>query len=217
MRAGFPLMSSPADVGGGSMINVTKRNDWSPTGRARACTPECGVSARRRGPFDNRPPSLASAQLRLARLRRASASSSATSAVARVAAFPHVRSTWYPAEADGSPPSTRLGGRAGSVACAITASGMTAKRLAGPLLLLTLSLALLLTAATAAQAATYFIDDAGGSDSINGTSTSTPWKRAPGMQGCTATCAATTPQPGDRFILKGGVTWHRDALTWNWR
>src|SRR5438132_1714604 len=30
MRTRFPLTSSPADVGGGTMINVTERNDGSP-------------------------------------------------------------------------------------------------------------------------------------------------------------------------------------------
>src|SRR5207302_2781031 len=69
MRTTFPLTSSPADVGGGSMINVTKRNDGSP----------------------------------------------------------------------------------------MTTSGMTAKRLAGPLLLLTLSLALSLCFGTAAQAACHVV------------------------------------------------------------
>jgi hypothetical protein len=67
-----------------------------------------------------------------------------------------------------------------------------------------------------ASAATYYADYATGSDANNGTSKVTPWKRAPGMYGCANTCASTTPQPGDSFILKGGVTWPNAALGWLW-
>lgn len=66
------------------------------------------------------------------------------------------------------------------------------------------------------EATTYYIDHAGGADTNNGTSTATPWKRAPGMVGCANTCASTTPQPADRFILKGGVSWPNAVLTWVW-
>jgi hypothetical protein len=69
--------------------------------------------------------------------------------------------------------------------------------------------------AASAHAATYYIDFAGGSDSNNGTSKISPWKHAPGMVGCVATCG-TTPRPGDSFILKGGVTWPNAVFTWVW-
>jgi hypothetical protein len=55
-----------------------------------------------------------------------------------------------------------------------------------------------------AIAATYYIDYVSGSDSYNGTSTSTPWKRAPGMVGFAGTY---THSAGDVFVFKGGVTW----------
>lgn len=61
--------------------------------------------------------------------------------------------------------------------------------------------------ATACFATTYYIASTG-SDSNNGTSTSTPWLHAPGMSGCTANCAAKNPTAGDSFILRGGDTWH---------
>jgi chitodextrinase len=74
-----------------------------------------------------------------------------------------------------------------------------------------------------ASAATYYIA-ASGSDSNNGTSTSTPWLHAPGMTGCSSNCLAKTPQPGDQFILRGGDKWHFSGRgtpvglpwTWNW-
>ena len=61
--------------------------------------------------------------------------------------------------------------------------------------------------AASAFATTYYIA-ANGSDSNNGTSTSTPWLHAPAMTGCGANCLSKTPAPGDRFILRGGDTWH---------
>jgi hypothetical protein len=51
---------------------------------------------------------------------------------------------------------------------------------------------------------TYYIDYSNGNDTNNGTSTSTPWKDAPGMQSFTATYSH---RAGDQFIFKGGVTW----------
>jgi hypothetical protein len=67
-------------------------------------------------------------------------------------------------------------------------------------------------------AATYYIDYAGGNDSNNGTSKSSPWQHAPGMNGCTGNCDATSPKAGDSVILKGGVTWPNAAfpITWKW-
>ena len=72
--------------------------------------------------------------------------------------------------------------------------------------------------------ATYYIDYETGDDSNNGTSTSTPWKLAPGMQGCLITdandnnCRARThaTTSGDLIILKGGVTWPKECFSWDW-
>ncbi len=72
--------------------------------------------------------------------------------------------------------------------------------------------------AGSAAATTYYIDYSSGSDSNSGTTTSAPWMHLPGMQGCSSTCASTSPNPGDSFILKGGVTWPNAAfpITWSW-
>ena len=51
---------------------------------------------------------------------------------------------------------------------------------------------------------TFYISYTNGSDSNNGTSTSTPWKRAPGMQGFAGSYTALA---GDHFIFEGGDTW----------
>jgi hypothetical protein len=67
-----------------------------------------------------------------------------------------------------------------------------------------------ISVAGSAFATTYYIAT-NGSDSNNGTSTSTPWLHAPGMSGCSGNCAAKTPQAGDRFILRGGDTWHYNS------
>jgi hypothetical protein len=73
-----------------------------------------------------------------------------------------------------------------------------------------------------AFAATYYVAG-NGSDNNNGTSKTSPWLHAPGMTGCSGSCAAYTPQPGDRFIFRGGDTWHNTgslvglpwSITWN--
>ena len=73
------------------------------------------------------------------------------------------------------------------------------------------------------SATTYYIA-ANGSDSNSGTSNTTPWQHAPGMPNCSATCAGTNPQPGDKFIFRGGDTWHFSNSSaaayiggsWNW-
>lgn len=77
---------------------------------------------------------------------------------------------------------------------------------------------LLFCGLNAFAANSYYIDYAAGSDSNNGTSTTAPWQHSPGMQGCTATCARTTPKAGDKIILKGGVTWPNAAfpIAWTW-
>ncbi len=68
------------------------------------------------------------------------------------------------------------------------------------------------TATATTQARIYYIDFQNGSDSNNGTSTSTPWQRAPGMQGFSGTY---THNPGDQFIFRGGITWDNTIAPWN--
>src|SRR4051812_47525162 len=67
----------------------------------------------------------------------------------------------------------------------------------------------LLIIARVAAAGTYYVDYSAGSDSNNGGSKSTPWKRSPGMVGFSGNYSH---QPGDRFIFKGGVTWPRSCF-----
>jgi hypothetical protein len=78
-----------------------------------------------------------------------------------------------------------------------------------------------------AMGATHYVDYATGSDTNNGTSTSTPWKHAPGMKGltpsgsstgdgCSNNCASYTPAAGDLIILKGGTVWPYTVLPWQW-
>lgn len=55
--------------------------------------------------------------------------------------------------------------------------------------------------------ASYYIDFVGGNDAANGTSTGTPWKHCPGDANATGVPAALTPQPGDKFFFKGGVSY----------
>ena len=54
---------------------------------------------------------------------------------------------------------------------------------------------------------TYYVDFASGNDNNNGTSTSTPWKHCPCDGSATGTAGATTLQPGDTVIFKGGVSY----------
>lgn len=75
-----------------------------------------------------------------------------------------------------------------------------------------LGFGILAVAAASSQAATYYIDYVGGSDSNNGTSTATPWKRHPYMSGWSG---SYSHQAGDRFIFKGGVTWPSACWTMN--
>jgi hypothetical protein len=76
-----------------------------------------------------------------------------------------------------------------------------------------------------AHATTYYVDYTTGNDSNAGTSTGSPWKHAPGMQGltpagastgdgCTGTCASTTINAGDKIILKGGTVWPYTTAPW---
>lgn len=66
---------------------------------------------------------------------------------------------------------------------------------------------------TSAYAVTYYVDFVSGSDTNNGTSTSTPWKRVKGMKGVTGTAANAPISGGDTIIFKGGVTW---TASWPW-
>src|SRR5690348_1794507 len=68
---------------------------------------------------------------------------------------------------------------------------------------------LCLMIAGTASATTYYVA-ASGSDSTNGTSTSTPWQHAPGMPNFTGAYSCSA---GDRFIFRGGDAWHRSAST----
>ena len=58
----------------------------------------------------------------------------------------------------------------------------------------------------------FYISYSSGSDSNSGTSMSAPWQHAPGMNGCTASCASYAPATGDRFIFEGGDTWPNSAF-----
>lgn len=83
-------------------------------------------------------------------------------------------------------------------------------KLSSPLKCWWLLLALLMTVLVFEQSAlatTYYVDFVSGSDSNNGTSKSTPWKRVSGMSGCTSICNSTSLVNGDIVIFKGGVTW----------
>ena len=66
-----------------------------------------------------------------------------------------------------------------------------------------LAAALLALACASADAATYYVDYDTGVDTNNGTSTSTPWKRMPGVTGW---AGSATLGSGDVICLKGGVT-----------
>src|SRR5271156_6951026 len=78
-----------------------------------------------------------------------------------------------------------------------------------------LALLTIFFAAGSAFATTYYVA-ANGSDSNNGTSKTTPWLHAPGMQNCSAICASTTPNAGDQFVLRGGDTWSSSSFPWTW-
>ncbi|MFZ3043672.1 MAG: hypothetical protein WA058_01000, partial [Minisyncoccia bacterium] len=67
----------------------------------------------------------------------------------------------------------------------------------------------LLLAASSAFGATYYIDYNAANDSANGTSSATPWKRAPGMVGFAGSYSHLA---GDVFLFKGGSTWGAAAL-----
>lgn len=62
----------------------------------------------------------------------------------------------------------------------------------------------------------YYADYTNGSDANAGTSESTPLQHLPGMAGCSKNCSSISPQAGDGYILRGGITWPDTALTWLW-
>jgi hypothetical protein len=83
---------------------------------------------------------------------------------------------------------------------------------------------LLLSSVDVSGQHTYYIA-ATGSDSNTSTQAqnkSTPWLHAPGMTNCVSACASYTPVAGDRFIFRGGDTWHYSAGSpigrpWVWK
>ena len=80
------------------------------------------------------------------------------------------------------------------------------------LILIIFSSGMFLGMALRASAATYYIDYSSGLDSNNGTATTTPWKRSPGMPGCSNNCASYIHANGDVFVFKGGVNWPAVSL-----
>jgi hypothetical protein len=72
-----------------------------------------------------------------------------------------------------------------------------------------------LTIAANAFATNYYVDYSSGNDSNSGTSTTSPWQNAPGMQSCTNVCSSARINPGDSIILRGGVTWPNSSFMWN--
>lgn len=63
-------------------------------------------------------------------------------------------------------------------------------------------------------ATTYYVDYSSGSDGNNGTSKTSPWQNAPGMQTCASVCKSKIINAGDSIILKGGVTWPNASFMW---
>ncbi|MEO7317592.1 MAG: choice-of-anchor Q domain-containing protein [Chthoniobacteraceae bacterium] len=66
-----------------------------------------------------------------------------------------------------------------------------------------------LIAPLASAATTHYIDWTGGNDANNGLSRTSPWKRAPGMAGFSA---SYVHEAGDQFVFKGGVIWPSAVL-----
>jgi hypothetical protein len=78
-----------------------------------------------------------------------------------------------------------------------------------------LLLAGLLASSVNLLAATYYVDYSSGSDSNSGTSKTSAWQNAPGMQTCAKACSSTTINAGDSIILRGGATWPNASFMWN--
>lgn len=68
-------------------------------------------------------------------------------------------------------------------------------------------LVLMIVLPVAMDAATFYVDFAGGADTNSGVAKASPWKHIPGMAGCTGGCASTVLAGGDTVIFKGGTTW----------
>ncbi len=74
--------------------------------------------------------------------------------------------------------------------------------------------ALLLTVSQAC-AATYYVNTSNGSDTNNGTSKTSAWAHAPGIeQRGSGTAKATTIRPGDSIILRGCRDWGNASFPW---
>ena len=80
--------------------------------------------------------------------------------------------------------------------------------------ILALTLVLLLPALSG-QAATYYIDYAGGDDSADGLSASSAWKHAPGDPKAGGNPGSATLAPGERLLFKGGVAYHGEITVTN--
>lgn len=61
----------------------------------------------------------------------------------------------------------------------------------------------------AAGATTHYVDWSTGNDGNDGLSKATPWQRAPGMRGFSA---SYLHEAGDQFVFKGGIVWPFYAL-----
>jgi hypothetical protein len=78
---------------------------------------------------------------------------------------------------------------------------------------LILEVIFVLELALKAQSATYYVDYSSGSDSANGTTTSTAWQHCPGDYAATSTPASTTLAAGDIVNFKGGVVYYDNGFT----
>lgn len=78
--------------------------------------------------------------------------------------------------------------------------------------LILLTIAIIFSITVNSYSATYYIDYNATDDSGNGTSITSPWKRAPGMVGCADSCSSYSHAAGDVFVFKGGITWPKDVL-----
>src|ERR1043165_8333457 len=68
-------------------------------------------------------------------------------------------------------------------------------------------LPLLLALSVKLSAATYYVDNAAGSDASAGTTTATAWKHCPGDSAAAGLAASATLVAGDTVLFKGGVSY----------
>ena len=67
-----------------------------------------------------------------------------------------------------------------------------------------------------AQAATYYVDFAGGNDTDSGLSAQAPWQHCPGDANATKGPRATDLRPGDTIVFKGGIAYLGTVdIKWN--